>query len=223
MKQILRLSLLWMTLVPSLVLADEPYSSNFIENLPTLTASSDDSNLLEWTREGLNVAGYPELYVPQPYILLSEENKYRGLQPDQMKLLADRLGAIFRSRFDDIIGIKSQAGPGVMVMNIAITNLVMKKKRGLLAYSPTGALLHAVTANNKVDLEKLASKVKMKGANLEIEFVDGATGELLAVRILTVTGKEDGREDQSWDALRREISELTDRFYVNYSASLRDS
>lgn len=206
---------------PAPILAKEAYTSRFIENLPALEVSSDDPGLLEWTKDGLDISDYTKLAIPQPYIFLSDKNKYKGLQPDQMKLLADRLAAIFTARFEDIIDIVEEPGPGVMVMNLAVSELTMKKKRGLMSFTPTGALLHAARANSKIkNLDKLAKKIQLKNANLEVEFVDGVTGELLAVRVLMVSGKQKGREDQSWQALRREISELADRFYKNYSASL---
>ena len=222
MRRIIKLGLFLMLVTPGLISAKEAYTSSFIENLPALEASNDDSGLLEWTKDGLDISSYTKLAIPQPYIILSDKNKYKGLQPDQMKLLADRLSAIFSARFEDIIDVVDGAGPGVMVMNLAVSELTMKKKRGLLGYTPGGALLHAATANSKVEnLEKMAKKVNLKNANLEVEFVDGVTGELLAVRVLMVSGKEKGREDQSWQALRREISELADRFYKNYSESLK--
>lgn len=52
----------------------------------------------------------------------------------------------------------------------------------------------------------------MKDANLEVEFVDAATGELVGVRILQITGKEKGREEESWAAMRGEISAVAERF-----------
>jgi hypothetical protein len=206
---------------PGLALAEDAYTSNFIENLPALQVSSTNSNMLEWSKDGVNGAEYTKLLIPQPYVFLSDENKYDGLQPDQMKLLADRLGAIFSSRFEDIIEIVDEPGSGVIVMNLAATEIVMKKKRGLLGYTPGGALLHAARADSKMeDLEEVANKVQLKGAHLEVEFVDGGTGELLAVRILMIEGKQEGREDESWYALRKEITDLADLFYENYAASL---
>ena len=221
MNRIVKFGIFLILATPGLTQAKEAYTSSFIENLPALEANSDDPGLLEWTKAGLNSGSYTKIRIPQPYIILSDKNKYKGLQPDQLKLLADRLGAIFSSRFEDIIDVVEETGPGVIVMNLALSDVTMKKKRSLLGYSPTGALLHAARANSKIaNLDKLAEKIQLKEANLEVEFVDGGTGELIAVRVLMISGKVKGREDQSWQALRREISDLADRFYENYSASL---
>ena len=123
-----------------------------------------------------------------------------------MKLFADRVGALFTTRFEEIIDIAEQPGPGVLVMNLALTEIKMKKKRGLMGFTPGGALLHAATSQKKYeDLEQLAKKILLTDANLEIELVDGGTGELLAIRILTIEGKEKGREEKSWAGLRAEL------------------
>ena len=58
----------------------------------------------------------------------------------------------------------------------------------------------------------------LKGANLEVELVDGYTGELLAVRIIEIEGKTKGSDEESWQALRGHIERAFERFYVNYAA-----
>jgi hypothetical protein len=208
-------TLVWM---PSLAAT---YESSFIEDLPELTRSKEDKAMLEWTREDLNLLSYDKLHIPQPAIILSDKNKYKGIQPDQMKHFADRVDAIATHRFEDIIDVTEEVGPGTIVMNMAVTEVIMKKKRGLMAFTPTGALLHAATSNTKYeDLEQFAEKIQLKEANLEVELVDGGTGELLAVRVLEVEGKQKDRDEQSWWALRKEIDGVFDRFYRSYASSL---
>jgi len=196
--------------------------SPFIEDMPKLTANAADANLLEWTMSGVKGSHYGKLMVPQPNIFLSEKNKYKGVQPDQMKLFADRLAMIFTSKMGKIMEIVDEPGPGVLVLNMAITELRMKKKRGILGYTPIGAVVHATqTQNEYEDLTKLAEKVVLTDARLEIELLDGVSGERKAIRILTVEGKEKEREEKSWEALGMEIRQLADRFYTSYEASLK--
>lgn len=200
------------------------YESRFIENLPKLTANETDPQMLEWTKEGFSGLGFTSLAIPQPVIILSDKNKYKGIQPDQQKLFADRMQTIFTSRFGDFIDIVDAPQSNSLVINIALTELIMKKKRGLLGYTPLGAVGHAATSSRKIDdVEKLAEKVNMKDANLELEFVDGRTGELVGVRVLQIAGKEKGREEESWAALRKEITDLAERFARNYKAAIANA
>jgi hypothetical protein len=196
--------------------------SPFIENMPKLTANADDPNLMEWTMSGVKGSHYGKLMIPQPNIFLSEKNKYKGVQPDQMKLFADRVAMIFTSRMGKIMEIVDKPGEGVLVLNMAITELQMKKKRGILGYTPIGAVVHATqTQNEYEDLSKLAEKILLTDARLEIEMLDGVSGERKAIRILTVEGKAKEREEKSWEALGLEIRQLADKFYTSYEASLK--
>ena len=210
-----------MMLAPGISYAAESYESSFIENLPTLTKSGDDAGLFEWTKPEVNIAAYDKLLVSQPHIILSAGNKYKGLQPDQMVLLADRLAASFMNRLGDALEIVDAPSEGTLLMNMAVTEVLLKKKRGLLSYTPVGAVAHAATSNSTVkDLEGLAQKVQLQGANLEIELVDATTGELLAIRILKFGGGDKMKGSETWDMVRQEIGELVERFYTNYTAAL---
>lgn len=220
MKKLVSFIALTLMVVPNVSLAAK-YQSSFIENLPPLTVSADDKNVMQWIHDDMNSGNYNKLLIPQPYVILSEDNKYKGIQPDQLKLFADRINAIFVTRLEELAEIVDQPDPGVLVINMALTNVIMKKKRSLLGFTPVGAVMHGVTKNKKIeDLEKLAKKIQLRNANLEVEFVDGGTGERMGVLVLKVEGKEKGREEESWAALRAELTTLADRFYDSYAAQL---
>jgi hypothetical protein len=221
MRNILILSL--MLLLPATAFS-EVYESSFIVDMPEVTRSDTHPQMLEWTREDRDMLSYGSLHIPQPVIILSDKNKYKGIQPNQTKLFVDRIQAMFTSRFGDLIEIVDTPRADTLVMNIGITELIMKKKRGILGYSPIGAVAHAATTNNKIeDMEKLAKKIQMKNANLEIEFVDASTGEIEFIRIFEISGKEDGREEESWAALRKELETIVDLFYTSYKAILTNA
>ena len=202
-----------------LVSSAAKYESSFIEDLPELSESKTDKSMLEWTSETANPLNYETLYIPQPVIILSDKNKYKGVQPNQKVMMADRVQAVAKAQFADMLEETGSVGKGTLVMNLAITGIIMKKKRSLLGFTPAGALMHAATSNLEYeDLEKFAKKIQLKGANLEVELVDGYTGELLAVRIIEIEGKTKGSDEESWQALRGHIERAFERFYVNYAA-----
>lgn len=195
------------------------YESSFIEDLPELSRSKTDKSILEWTSETANVLDYESLYVSQPVIILSDKNKYKGVQPNQKAVMADRVMALAKAQFGDLLKDADSIGKGTLVMNLAITEIIMKKKRSLLGFTPAGAVMHAATSNRGYeDLEKFAKKIELKEANLEVELVDGSTGELVAVRIIEIEGKTKGSEEESWQALRGHIKRAFERFHVNYAA-----
>ena len=68
------------------------------------------------------------------------------------------------------------------------------------------------------DLEKIAKTVQLKEANLEVELIDGYTGEIFAARMIEIEGKTKGSKEESRRALRDQIERAIERFYVNYAA-----
>jgi len=119
------------------------YESSFIEDLPELSKSKTDKSMLEWTSETANLLDYETLHVPQLVVILSDKNKYKGAQPNQKAMMADRVMALAKAQFGDLLKEADRLGKGILVMNLAITENIMKKKRSLLGFTPAGALMHA--------------------------------------------------------------------------------
>ena len=71
--------------------AEAPAISAHIDDLPPLQASPEDPDLFTWTSGKGTPGKFDRVMVTQPEIFLSEKNKYKGTQPDQLKLLADYL------------------------------------------------------------------------------------------------------------------------------------
>lgn len=214
-----KIATIFVFLTLPLVSSAANYESSFIEDLPELSKSKTDKSMLEWTSETANLLDYESLYVPQPVIILSDKNKYKGAQPNQKAMMADRVMALAKAQFGDLLKEADGVGEGTLVMNLAITEIIMKKKRSLLGFTPAGAVMHVATSNQGYeDLEKFAKKIELKEAHLEVELVDGATGELIAVRIIEIEGKTEGSEEESWQALRGQIERAFERFHINYAA-----
>ena len=75
------------------------YESSFIENLPQLSESKTDKSMLEWTSDTANPLKYETLYIPQPVIILSDKNKYKGVQTNQKVMMAGRVQALAKAQF----------------------------------------------------------------------------------------------------------------------------
>ena len=209
-----------MILLSGMIYSSVALGSHFIADMPELSAT-DHPNLQGWTKPGYMPGEYTGLMVVQPSIFLSEDNKYKGIQPDQLKAFADKVAVIFTAKLGQHIEIVNVPGPGVLIMNMAITELKMKKKRGIFGYTPIGAVAHAATSQTEYeDMNKIAEKINMTDATLEIELLDGASEERLAIRVLKVESKQKGREEKSWYALGAEIEDLADKLAANYDASL---
>ena len=145
-------------------------------------------------------------------VVVADEDDSRAV------LIADAIAEAIATRFEGTLELVNEPGPGVIILYMALTDLKMKKKRGVLGYTPIGAIAHGATAQKKYEHpDKLAKKINMISAKLEVEGVDGASGDRIGVHILNIAGKQKGREEKSWEALKDEINDLAERFYKNYT------
>jgi hypothetical protein len=155
------------------------------------------------------LADYDAVLVDQPEVFMSPDSKYGGAKPDHLKMLADsmRLALVERLQEDGGYEIVEEAGPGVVYIRWAITDLYLKKKkRGFLSYTPIGFVVHATAQAAIRDVWK---KIDMVELNIEVEFVDGATGDVLAAVVAERGARKTDDQEQelvSWEELDATIN-----------------
>ncbi len=122
---------------------------------------------------------YDSVMVDQPETFVAADSKYKGAKPDHLKQLADsaRLAVIERLEAGGY-AIVDEPGPNVVYIRWALADLYLKKKkRGILSYTPIGAVVHATA---KAMVEDLWKKIDINEMGLKIEWVDSTTGELIS-------------------------------------------
>ena len=128
------------------------------------------------------LADYPNgIAIDQPEILISPESKYKGGKPEDLASVAEMVRTTLANQLEQGgYTIAEQPGPGVLYLRVAVTDLALKKKkRGLLAYTPVGAVVKAGTDAIKGMMEK----VDITGITLQAELLDGDSGEVLAAMV----------------------------------------
>ena len=114
-----------------------------------------------------DLANYDALMVDQPEIFISPDSKYKGAKPDNLKAIADLMRSSFATRLEaGGYNIVQTTGPGVLYLRIALADLeLIKKKRGLTGYTPTGFIAHATMQGLTKDLAK---KVRIDYLTVEL-------------------------------------------------------
>ncbi len=106
--------------------------------------------------------------------------------------------------------VVDEPGPNVVYMRWAINDLYLKKKRGLLSYTPVGMVAHTTAQAAVRDLWK---KIDIIEVGLVIEWLDSTSGEVLSAGLAERGGrKRKDAEPVSWeelDALFKTIGEQT--------------
>jgi hypothetical protein len=158
-----------------------------------LTAADSDSGFLEDYSKLKPIAGtttriytapgsleayknYKAVMIDQPEFIIAEDSKYRGIKPDEAKAVADKMRHSMSKAVSKSIPVVDIAGPGVLHVRVAASNVhLKKKKRGLLGYTPAGFVVTTATQAGQ-DMEQ---KIVLQDMNLEIEVMDSQTQEVL--------------------------------------------
>jgi len=142
---------------------------------------------------------YSALIVEQPEVFFDPDSKYQDIEPDALKRLASHFAAAFAGELEGVYEIADEAGPDVLRLRWALTNLQLKHKwsKNPLSYTPVGAATHAVRKARSDDITK---KAALRGVMLEFELLDSQSGERLAA---AVESRHRHAEPTSWPVLEQ--------------------
>lgn len=151
---------------------------------------------------------YKNVLVDEPVIFIAADSPYTGFKPSDLAALADMI----RTSFIDGLTTQpvsfghyqavDQPGAGTLYVRLALKNLhIRKNKRGVLAYTPVGAVAHGVKNMAKETLDK-TTLVEM---TVEGELQDSQSGEVLFAISMTRGQRADKaakikEESANWEA-----------------------
>jgi len=151
--------------------------SGFLENYPTFKPDADRKGALIYRKEGVDLKSYTKIMIDPVEIWIAPDSKYKGLKPDELKILADTFRQAIVDALEPTYPVVNKTGPDVLGIRIAVTNVYMtKKKRGLLGYTPVG--LVASTA-----VKTIGDNISLQDASIEAELLDSRTNERLGALI----------------------------------------
>lgn len=139
------------------------------------------------------------IIVRQPEIFLAADSKYKGIKPDEMKTLADIYRDVMAEALSQDYQIAASPGPNTIDMQMALTNVHLKKKgRMILGYTPVG--LVATTAKRQL-LDDLTDKILLTEVAWEGRLVDAESGKIIGSIIIELGDNTSKKEFTSWDEL----------------------
>ncbi len=150
---------------------------------------------------------YSAVMIDQPEIFIAPNSKYKGMKPDYMKALADAFRTSMAQSLSATYLIVDQAGPNVLFLRFAISNVQLKKKKkGLFSYTPVGFVASSAKSALTNDITK---KIDLKGLTIEMEVLDSSSHEQMAALVEVRSGKKD--EPASWAELEALIAVYSQR------------
>ncbi len=180
--------------------------SGFITDMPKLVKDEVIAGGMRYRVPGVTLENYTKFMIDPIEIWYAPDSKYKGIDPDTLKTIADTLRATITFELEPDWPIVSRPGPGVMGMRIAITNVnAKKKKRGLLGYTPAGLVVTtAIAAAGK--------NISLQDAVIEMEFIDSASNERVGVAVShTEDWPESKKGKTSWEEIQNKLKAIAQR------------
>jgi hypothetical protein len=170
---------LWAAMLAASSLASaETQPSGFIENLPAdMKPDPAGPGALRWQSATASLANYDKVLLEPLTIYVAPDSKEKGLDPDALKSLSDSFRAMVTQYLEPAYPVVDEPGKGVLVVRPALTNVYLEKKgRGLLTFTPVGMVVHAAR-------DAHSKRFSLEKATLEVEALDGVSGDRVAVLI----------------------------------------
>jgi hypothetical protein len=184
------------------VIAEGPPESGFLEDYSMLQPAdapwADYVYVTDKYRQ--EMPNITSIIIPQPELFLSPDSKYRGMKPDNMKAITDSMRQLFAEAFVDGYQIATTPGPNTMVLNMAFSNLYLKKKPRIpvVGWLPPAFIL--TTAKRQL-LDDFADNILLTELVWEAQLTDSQTGEIMGQIIVMLGDRNSKKEFTSWDEL----------------------
>lgn len=178
-------------------------TSAFVEGKVALKPDPDRHGAYSFHKAGTDLGRYNRIVIVPMEIWIHPNSKYKGISPNELKALADRFREILVDELEPAYPVVHKAGPGTMVLRLAITGVKLKKKkRGLFGYTPIGFVAGAATGTYR--------KIILKDATIEAELLDAGTSKRLGV--LVDTGIAEATDNISWQDIEKSLRFYAKRF-----------
>ena len=158
--------------------------SGFLTSYSGLTEGPKGGADLVYLKEGVDFGKYKKIMMDQVVFYFSEDSEHKGIQPAEMKELADA----FHMTFAEIVGneypFTDTPGPDVLRIRTAITNIKQ-------SHPGIGVVTTIVPQALVISTIKKGVTGKHTGvgdATMEMEVLDSMTNERLAAAVDTRSG-----------------------------------
>ena len=174
--------------------------SGFLSNYQRLEEAPWSDGIECWRTPGLDAKNYDKVMISRILVSISpskEEGAGETIDPSDLKTLTDYFYTSLGKALKPQMKVVDEAGPGVVVMRIALTHLVPTS----VSRSVTGTLIpyaFIAEAGSGVASGRPAGSTPYMGeTGMEMQFRDGASGAILAECRDTEIGRKYAADDKS--------------------------
>ena len=143
-----------------------------------------------WREPGVDWKQYDKVLIERIKIFLDESSKEKGIDPTDLKMLTDYFYEALLKEIKPTTQIVDKAGPGVLGVRIAITDLMPTNAKLSIAGTLTPYAFVAEASSGPASGRPAGSTPYLGECGIEVQFVDGQTGKVVAEFTDTKIGKK---------------------------------
>lgn len=157
--------------------------SGFLSDYARLKPTKWGEGIQCWSEPNLNASNYDKVLVSRIVVSIApskEKDKEVTVDPSDLKALTDYFHAALIKSLKPQMQIVDKAGPGVVVMRIALTDLVPTQVQDSIAGTLIPYAFVVEASSGSATGRPAGSTPYMGETGMEMQFRDGVTGAVLA-------------------------------------------
>jgi hypothetical protein len=173
---------------PELMFGDYE-AKGFLSDYSKISKTEADDGSYEYLDSTVDFSKYNKLLVDRIKIFFKDDSDYKGIDPDELKVLTDYFYEAVNKAVGDAYPMVTEAGPDVLRLRVAITDLVPNK--------PSASVVTLVVpftwladAGSGVAKGDAGSTLFTGAATVEVEALDSESSQQLVAFIETESGKK---------------------------------
>ena len=135
---------------------------------------------MSWRDASVDWKQYNAVLIERMKVYVKEDSKEKGIDPSDLKMLTDYFYEALKKAIEPSTPVVEQAGPGVLGLRIAITDLMPTKAALSIAGTLTPYAFVAEAASGPASGRPAGSTPYLGECGVEVQFVDGRTGKVVA-------------------------------------------
>ena len=173
---------------PELMFGDYE-AKGFLSDYSKISKTKNPDGSYEYKDTTVDYGKYNKLLVDRIKIFFKDDSDYKGIDPDELKVLTDYFYEAIQKEVGDAYPLVKEPGPDVLRLRVAVTDLVPNKPEASVA---TLVIPFAWVADAGTGVAKgeTGSTVFTGEATIEMEALDSVSSQQLAAHIETETGKK---------------------------------
>jgi hypothetical protein len=178
--KILMAAVIGMVLIVPAAFAAEPKYSGFLgDYYKNLQPGPKDGAKMRWLKPGTNFSKYNKFMVDSVIFFFADDSEYKGIDPVELKELADGFNKAIVDAFKDKYPLVSEPGPDVARIRFAITGFKESKPglSGFTSIMPVGLVFSAIKKGTT------GSWTGSGSTSAEVMALDSMTNDVIAVAV----------------------------------------